>query len=38
MRLFGAGNMEALLGRNGLGHVESEGCEAGRTRPGGADL
>src|SRR5438552_10454045 len=30
--------METLLGRNGLGHVEPEGGEPGRTRPGGADF
>src|SRR6266567_3676535 len=38
MRLRGVRDVEALLGRNGLGHVEPEGGEAGRTRPGGADL
>src|SRR5438034_494406 len=38
VRLLGARDVEALLGRNGLGHVEPEGGEAGRTRPGGADL
>jgi hypothetical protein len=38
MRLFGVSDVEALLDLSGLGHVEAEGCEAGRTGPGGADL
>src|SRR5712691_4838820 len=38
VRLFGVSDVEALLDLSGLGHVEAEGSEAGRTGPGGADL
>src|SRR6266849_983443 len=38
VRFRGVGDVEALLELSGLGHVEAEGCEAGRTGPGGADF
>src|SRR6202022_2129580 len=38
VRLFGVRDVEALLELSGLGRVEPEGCEAGRTSPGSADL
>src|SRR6202521_1013773 len=38
MRLLGVSDVEALSDLSRLGHVEPEGCEAGRTGPGGADF
>jgi len=38
MRLFGVSDVEALFELSGLGQVEPEGCQAGCSGSGGADL